>query len=152
MHISCLDWETGIVDQDSTSVLDFEFYAVDIDGIDDSAGDYAGDDGDEVDDGEEVVNDGEVAVEADGDVEEGDDVEEVVDGVEEVVDGVGEMEGDEDEGDDEVGDEDEDGVVGGILVKTEDYVVVEVGAVGDSGPVSCRVVVGWLESREELGG
>ena len=147
-----MDWETGIVDQDSTSVLDFEFYAVDIDGIDDSAGDYAGDDGDEVDDGEEVVNDGEVAVEADGDVEEGDDVEEVVDGVEEVVDGVGEMEGDEDEGDDEVGDEDEDGVVGGILVKTEDYVVVEVGAVGDSGPVSCRVVVGWLESKEELGG
>ena len=146
MHISCLDWETGIVDQDSTSVLDFEFYAVDIDGIDDSAGDYAGDDGDEVDDGEEVVNDGEVAVEADGDVEE------VVDGVEEVVDGVGEMEGGEVEGDDEVGDEDEDGVVGGILVKTEDYVVVEVGAVGDSGPVSCRVVVGWLESREELGG
>ena len=71
-------------------------------------------------------------MEADGDVEE------VVDGVEEVVDGVGEM-----EEDDEVGDEDEDGVVGGILVKTEDYVVVEVGAVGDSGPVSCRVVVGW---------
>ena len=145
MHISCSDWETEIVDQDSTIVLDFEFYAVDIDGIDDSAGDYACDDGDEVDDGEEVVNDGEVAVEADGDVEEGDDVEEVVDGV-------GEMEGDEDEGDDEVGDEDEDGVVGGILVKTEDYVVVEVGAVGDWGPVSCRVVVGWLESREELGG
>ena len=141
LHISCSDWETEIVDQDSTIVLDFESSAVDIDGIDDSAGDYAGDDGDEVDDGEEVVNDGEVAVEADGDVEE------VVDGVEEVVDGVGEM-----EKDDEVGDEDEDGVVGGILVKTEDYVVVEVGAVGDSGPVSCRVVVGWLESKEELGG
>ena len=144
MHISCLDWETEIVDQDSTIVLDFEFSAVDIDGIDDSAGDYAGDDGDEVDDGEEVVNDGEVAVEADGDVEEGD-------GVEEVVDDVGEMEGDEDEGDDEVGDE-EDGVGGGILVKTEDYVVVEVGAVDDWGPVSCRVVVGWLESTEELAG
>ena len=142
MHISCLDWETEIVDQDSTIVLDFEFSAVDIDGIGDSAGDYAGD---EVDDGEEVVNDGEVAVEADGDVEEGD-------GVEEVVDDVGEMEGDEDEGDGEVGDEEEDGVVGGILVKTEDYVVVEVGAVDDWGPVSCRVVVGWLESTEELGG
>ena len=62
------------------------------------------------------------------------------------------MEGDEDEGDDEVGDEEEDGVGGGILVKTEDYVVVEVGAVGDWGPVSCRVVVGWLESREGLAG
>ena len=145
MHISCSDWETEIVDQDSTIVLDFEFSAVDIDGIGDSAGDYDGDDGDEVDDGEEVVNDGEVAVEADGDVEEGD-------GVEEVVDGVGEMEGDEDEGDDEVGDEEVDGVGGGILVKTEDYVVVEVGAVGDWGPVSCRVVVGWLESMEKLGG
>ena len=144
MHISCSDWETEIVDQDSTTVLDFEFSAVDIDGIGDSAGDYDGDDGDEVDDGEEVVNDGEVAVEADGDVEEGD-------GVEEVVDGVGEMEGDEDEGDDEVGDEEEDGVGGGILVKTEDYVVV-VGAVDDWAPVSCRVVVGWLESTEELGG
>ena len=140
MHISCSDWETEIVDQDSRIVLDFEFSAVDIDGIDDSAGDYAGDDGDE------VVDDGEVAVEADGDVdEEGD-------GVEEVVGGDGEMEGDEDEGDDEVGDEEEDGVGGGILVKTEDYVVVEVGAVGDWGPVSCRVVVGWLESREELAG
>ena len=139
-----MDWETEIVDQDSTSVLDFEFSAVDIDGIDDSAGDYDGDDGDEVDDGEEVVNDGEVAVEADGDVEEGD-------GVEEVVDDVGEMEGDEVEGDDEVGDE-EDGVGGGILVKTADYVLVEVGAVDDWGPVSCRVVVGWLESREELAG
>ena len=125
--------------------MDFEFSAVDIDGIGDSAGDYDGDDGDEVDDGEEVVNDGEVAVEADGDVEEGD-------GVEEVVDDVGEMEGDEDEGDDEVGDEEEDGVGGGILVKTEDYVVVEVGAVGGWGPVSYRVVVGWLESREELAG
>ena len=139
MHISCSDWETEIVDQDSTSVLDFEFSAVDIDGIGDSAGDYYGDDGDE------VVDDGEVAVEADGDVEEGD-------GVGEAVDGVGEMEGDEDEGDDEVGDEEEDGVGGGILVKTEDYVVVEVGAVDDWGPVSCRVVVGWLESTEELGG
>ena len=124
--------------------MDFEFSAVDIDGIGDSAGDYDGDDGDEVDDGEEVVNDGEVAVEADGDVEKGD-------GVEEVVDGVGEMEGDEDEGDDEVGDEEEDGVGGGILVKTEDYVVV-VGAVDDWAPVSCRVVVGWLESTEELAG
>ena len=124
--------------------MDFEFSAVDIDGIGDSAGDYDGDDGDEVDDGEEVVNDGEVAVEAVGDVEEGD-------GVEEVVDDVGEMEGDEDEGDDEVGDE-EGGVGSGILVKTEDYVVVEVGAVGDWGPVSCRVVVGWLESTEELAG
>ena len=139
MHISCSDWETEIVDQDSTTVLDFEFSAVDIDGIDDSAGDYDGDDGDEVDDGEEVVNDGEVAVEADGDVEEGD-------GVEEVVDDVGEMEGDEDEGDDE------DGVGGEILVKTEDYVVVQVGEVDDWGPASCRVVVGWLESREELVG
>ena len=144
MHISCSDWETEIVDQDSRIVLDFEFSAVDIDGIGDSAGDYDGDDGDEVDDGEEVVNDGEVAVEAVGDVEEGD-------GVEEVVDDVGEMEGDEDEGDDEVGDE-EGGVGSGILVKTEDYVVVEVGAVGDWGPVSCRVVVGWLESTEELAG
>ena len=143
MHISCSDWETEIVDQDSTTVLDFEFSAVDIDGIGDSAGDYYGDDGDEGDDGEE--DDGEVAVEADGDVEKGD-------GVEEVVDDVGEMEGDEDEGDDEVGDEEEDGVGGGILVKTEDYVVVEVGAVGDWGPVSCRVVVGWLESREGLAG
>ena len=139
MHISCLDWETEIVDQDSTSVLDFEFSAVDIDGIGDSAGDYAGDDGDEVDEEEEAVNDGEVAVEADGDVGE-------------VVDDVGEMEGDEDEGDDEVGGDEEDGVVGGILAKTEDYVEVEVGAVGDWGPVSCRVVVGWLESTEELGG
>ena len=144
MHISCSDWETEIVDQDSRIVLDFEFSAVDIDGIGDSAGDYYGDDGDEVDDGEE--DDGEVAVEADGDVdEEGD-------GVEEVVDDVGEVEGGEDEGDDEVDDEEEDGVGGGILVKTEDYVVVEVGAVGDWGPVSCRVVVGWLESTEELGG
>ena len=139
LHISCSDWETEIVDQDSRIVLDFEFSAVDIDGIGDSAGDYDGDDGDEVDDGEEVVNDGEVAVEADGDVEEGD-------GVEEVVDDVGEMEGDEDEGDDEVG------VGGEILVKTEDYVVVQVGEVDDWAPVSCRVVVGWLESMEKLGG
>ena len=67
-------------------------------------------------------------------------------------DGVDEGVGDGQRDGDEVGDEEEFGVVGGILVKTEDYVVVEVGAVGDSGPVSCRVVVGWLESREELGG